>query len=324
MGWSVMTTQNLWAQISYHKYIWPKSLLDWIRLPTWQTRGCSSMWKALIYSLPHIRDNLVWRINDGSLGRFGQDPWIGSEGRHILSTELIRHLHTWEIMVFADIVDQQNIDTFSQAWKLVAQLDLPPQWRQEWLEYTTALSESHIRIKQGTDEIVWCLADNGIYSPKPGYFSLIQHRKPDMIMNWWRDIWKLASPPRIRLFFWCVLKDIVPTGEHLIHRALYGPSWCILCKAASESNVHLFLQCTTIRPLWQNLSSSIGFALSWNGGDLQSAWEDWISRHSGSKLLNLPLVVNWHIWKARNRNIFDNKVLASHRSQHHLLISRTA
>lgn len=76
-------------------------------------RGCLLIWKALIHSLPLIRDNLVWRINDGMLGMIGLDPWIGSGGRHILSRELIRLLNDRDIKVFADIADQQRSDIFS-------------------------------------------------------------------------------------------------------------------------------------------------------------------------------------------------------------------
>jgi len=137
MGWSLLTTQNLWAQVSYHKYIWPQSILDWARLPTWTTKGCSSIWKALIHSLPLIRNNLVWRINDGLLGRIDLDPWIGSGGRHILSRELITFLHDRDIRCFAHIADQQRTDIFTQAWKSAQQLDLPPQWHQEWREYSS-------------------------------------------------------------------------------------------------------------------------------------------------------------------------------------------
>eukprot|EP00253_Pinus_taeda_P012843 PITA_12843 len=183
MGWTLMTSQNLWAHVSYHKYIWPQRLLDWIRLPSWQSKGCSSIWKALIHSLPLIRDNLVWRINDGSLGRIGLDPWIGSGGRYILSRELIRLLNAREIKVFADIADQQRTDIFSQAWKTARHLDLPPQWHMEWDNFISALSESHIRIKQGSDELVWCMADNGIYAPKQGYNTLIMHKKHDSLCN---------------------------------------------------------------------------------------------------------------------------------------------
>jgi len=183
MGWTLMTSQNLWAHVSYHKYIWPQRLLDWIRLPSWQSKGCSSIWKALIHSFPLIRDNLVWRINDGSLGRIGLDPWIGSGGRYILSRELIRLLNAREIKVFADIADQQRTDIFSQAWKTARHLDLPPQWHMKWDNFISALTKSHIRIKQGSDELVWCMVDNGIYAPKQGYSTLIMHKKIDSLCN---------------------------------------------------------------------------------------------------------------------------------------------
>jgi len=141
--------------------------------PTWLSTGSSTVWKVLLYSLPHIRDNLVWRINDGSRGKIGLDPWIGSGGRHLLSRDLIMYLHAHEIRVFSHIADQQNMDIFSQAWKSAQKLNLPPCWHQEWHEYIATLSKSHIRIKEGLDELVWCLAENAIYSPKSGYSSLI-------------------------------------------------------------------------------------------------------------------------------------------------------
>jgi len=53
-------------------------------------------------------------------------------------------------------------------WKSAHQIDIPPQWHQEWGEFIHALSESHIRIKQGPDELVWCMAEDGIYAPKKG------------------------------------------------------------------------------------------------------------------------------------------------------------
>eukprot|EP00253_Pinus_taeda_P031947 PITA_31947 len=89
MGWTLLTSNNLWTNISYHKYIWPLNILDWIRLPTWPKSGISSVWKALLNSMPLIRDNLVWKVNDGTLARIGMDPWIGSGGRHILLEAII-------------------------------------------------------------------------------------------------------------------------------------------------------------------------------------------------------------------------------------------
>eukprot|EP00253_Pinus_taeda_P030670 PITA_30670 len=195
MAWTLLTRQNLWTQVTFHKYIWPHNILDWARLPSWSTKGCSTVWKALIDSLPLIRDNLAWRINDGLTGRIGLDPWINSGGRHILNRELITHLQSRDIRHFAQIADQRRTDIFSQAWKTAQHLDLPPQWHQEWEQYIMALSESHIRIKQGQDELVWSSADHGMYAPKNGYIAIIAHKAPEQIHSWWHSIWKLKALP---------------------------------------------------------------------------------------------------------------------------------
>eukprot|EP00253_Pinus_taeda_P026585 PITA_26585 len=246
MGWTLLTGNNLWTCISYHKYIWPHNILDWVRLPTWPKTGISSIWKALLNSLPLIRDNLVWRVNDGSLARIGMDPWPGCGGRHILPDDLIQHLHSQVIRVLADIVDPQNSSIFEQRWKSAHQINLPPVWHQDWMEYITALSEAHIRIKYEPDELMWHLSGNGIYTPKSGYLALISHKIPDAISFWWHTVWKLTAPPRQKLFFWCILKGVVPTGDYLMHRAVHGLTWCTLCKQSSESCIHLFLLCPAI------------------------------------------------------------------------------
>lgn len=104
-----------------------------------------------------------------------------------------------------------------------------------------------------------------------------------------------------------MLRNKVPSGEQLLHRAYQGPTWCVLCKGASEFTEHLFLRCRAILDLWSSLSNSITFNGNWEGADLNSAWEVWTQRHKGSKSINLPILVNWHIWKARNGHIFYNR-----------------
>lgn len=131
----------------------------------------------------------------------------------------------------------------------------------------------------------------------------------DPILPWWNTIWKLKATPRSKLFFWCALKGIVPTGDYLTRRSIYGPSWCIFCKAASENTDHIFLFCLTIHTLWTNIRNQLGIAENWTENDLSDAWEAWTRSHPGSKLLNLPIVASWYTWLARNRTIFDEQLI---------------
>eukprot|EP00253_Pinus_taeda_P026822 PITA_26822 len=307
MGWALLTSQSLWTKITYHKYIWPLSILDWARLPRWNKTGISSIWKALLLSLPLIRDNLVWRIRAGNKARIGLDPWSGYGGRHMLPQELIKYLSAHNIKVISQIADPDHTDIFHQAWKSAIQLSLPQRWHTTWDEYREALMESHIHITEGPDELIWHKVDHGVYTPKDGYIHLIEGKKPTDCASWWQSLWKLSASPRSRLFSWCLLRNKVPTGDQLMKRAFHGPTWCVFCKADSESIVHLFLQCRATRSVWCNIKPHINYAGEWSGLDMIRAWTDWGKNKNGSKMINLPIIVNWAIWKSRNNIIFENK-----------------
>lgn len=309
MGWALLTSQSLWTNITYHKYIWPLNILDWARLPSWNKTGISSIWKALLHSLQLIRNNIVWRIRNGSRVRIGLDPWSGCGGRHRLPQELVQYLAAQGIRVISQIADQEQTDLFHQAWKNSAQLNLPQRWHDAWSEYCAALMESHVRISEGSDEIIWHLADSGRYTPKEGYVHIIWQRKPEVLERWWNSLWKLSASPRSKIFTWCVLRNRVPTGEHLMRRAQFGPSRCALCKGASESTEHLFLHCNAVLQLWNNIKQVIQYTGGWRGIDLINAWIEWGNSHKGTKFVNLPIIINWSIWKARNQMIFEEKVL---------------
>eukprot|EP00253_Pinus_taeda_P004659 PITA_04659 len=259
MSWALLTSQNLWTRLSYHKYIWPLDTMDWIRLPTWNSTGASSFWKAIIHSMPMIRDNLAWRIRDGAQARISIDPSAGSGARHQLPRDLVDYLYTHDIKVFAHIADQEASDIFQRAWRSAQQLNLPLQWHQAWESYREALKESHIRITEGQDELIWSQSDFGYYTLKARYTLLISHKKPDILLDWWQNLWKLSSSPRSKLFFWCVLRNKVPTGDNLQRRAHHGPTWCALCKSASESTDHLFLLCRVALDLWADIKNTIAY-----------------------------------------------------------------
>lgn len=149
MGWALLSSQSLWTNITYHKYIWPLNIFDWARLPSWNKTGISSIWKALLHSLPLIRNNLVWRVRNRSRVRIGLDPWSGCGGRHRLPQDLVQYLSAQGIRVISQIADQEQTDVFHQAWKNAAQLNLPQRWHDAWSEYCVALRESHIRLSVG-------------------------------------------------------------------------------------------------------------------------------------------------------------------------------
>lgn len=117
------------------------------------------------------------------------------------------------------------------------------------------------------------------------------------------------STPETILFFWCILRDKVPTREHLTCRSFHGPNWCTVCKISPKSTTHLFLNCSTLITLWKYLSSSIHFSMQWVGENLRNAWDDWFNCHLGFKLQNLPLITSWYVWLGRDRSIHEHRLV---------------
>eukprot|EP00253_Pinus_taeda_P032224 PITA_32224 len=304
LGWQLLTSESLWTKVAYAKYIKPLNILDWICTQP-NSLNVSSIWKVVINTIPLLRDRLTWRIREGNSVPIGKDPCVGCGNAHRLPNELIDHLKDRGITHIAHIGDPDRSSFLYQAWHNVHNLAIPAQWHYAWIEYTEALSQAHIRLTEGPDEIIWAMAKNGSYSPKLGYLTLIEPIRPPIIHPTWRALWKLKYAPRTRLLFWNILFDKIPTGTNLMKRSFHGPFRCHLCLAEEESTAHLFLNCNVSKQFWNSLISHIPQLQHWHGNTILDAWESWFQLHPG-KPRNVPLLACWAIWIARNKAIFDH------------------
>ena len=120
-------------------------------------------------------------------------------------------------------------------------------------------------------------------------------------------MWKIHSPPKTRLFLWCVLENKVPTWDNLQKRGFQGSGSCVLCKA--ESVIHLFLTCPYCVQVWKECVKLLGLGLEcrWEGDSILLAWENWKKMESLEIMAALPFLVTWGIWLARNNLIFNGK-----------------
>eukprot|EP00253_Pinus_taeda_P006554 PITA_06554 len=190
-----------------------------------------------------------------------------------------------------------------KAWATHRVLEIPAQWQDEWKAYSDALTQAHVRLTEGPDEIIWAIANHGLYSPRLGYLKLMEAFKPPTILPIWRDLWKLDAAPHTRLLMWNILFNKIPTGTNLKKRSFHGPFRCHLCCSEEESTEHQFLTCNVTKDFWHNISLHNPSLKAWQGPNIMEAWS---LLHTG-KSNNMPLLVCWVIWIARNQVIFQNK-----------------
>ena len=70
------------------------------------------------------------------------------------------------------------------------------------------------------------------------------------LRQFWKRLWSLQIPHKIRHFAWRAARDILPTKSNLVCRNVLGDSTCEECGEASESLFHLFWECTKAKETW--------------------------------------------------------------------------
>ena len=109
------------------------------------------------------------------------------------------------------------------------------------------------------DQLIWLGNKKGSFSVKSAYYiemrvvdadsngeSTTEHSQPPF----WKKIWHLNSPPKVRIFAWRVCKNGLPTMLALQCSGLNTSGFCLLCDREMESIQHALLLCPHAKHTW--------------------------------------------------------------------------
>eukprot|EP00253_Pinus_taeda_P015896 PITA_15896 len=159
------------------------------------------------------------------------EDWIRSQNKKIKNISAI-----WKATVEAFSVIEQGL-----AWK-VGDGRLVRIGRDPWVGCNEAYALSPGLLRHLVSKGITALnqvekSKSGEYSPKDGYLFLMGKKGWGVPVWWAKNIWKLKSPAKARIFLWCILKRKVPTWEILQARFLVGPAWRKWWKDHPEGNL---------------------------------------------------------------------------------------
>ena len=66
----------------------------------------------------------------------------------------------------------------------------------------------------------------------------------------WKWIWQLKIPPKIRIFFWKVFANALPTLLNLRKRRVNIDGMCLVCGLEVESIYHALFKCVGVKNIW--------------------------------------------------------------------------
>jgi ribonuclease HI len=300
-GWRLMTSPDtLCAKVLKGRY-YPMTDFLQATLP----RNASATWRAIIAGREALQQGLIKRIGSGLTVDVWNDKWIPG----IRSMQPTVHLGEAEdhdeISLVCDLIDNEI-----GCWKIdkVRRNFIPPE--------ADAILNIPLRRGEGEDFWAWSLEKAGIYSVKSAYRALMSRNEyltldegtitesSSTQKQIWSALWKLHVMPKVRVFWWRVLRGILPVESTLKHRHIVQIGRCKICLAADEDLFHALITCDHARRFWDEAQSWLDFSLprlhphTWSRDILCDL------RFSDSDRAKI-ITVMWAIWNSRNNWTHD-------------------
>eukprot|EP00253_Pinus_taeda_P009779 PITA_09779 len=190
----------------------------------------------------------------------------------------------------------------SPIWMKSSDLSLSNSLENLWNSITDALSAEGIHRYGTSDQLQWTVC--GFRRPvtvRDIYTFLSRDRFPYTRPSFPYIFWKASCPPKFIHFAWLVYYNKNLTWENLRKRSWNGPSRCPLCGLEEETNIHLFIKCSSSLQIWYVLAHNFGFSLI--DFDSISAAIIWWSRQNRNRRFIIFLFL-WTVWRWRNDIIF--------------------
>lgn len=166
-----------------------------------------------------------------------------------------------------------------------------------------------------SDKLIWRFITNEIYKVKSRYRTGINYLRfsrgtedtsnhsPDTFV--WNSIHKLQVQPKVRMFFWRAVWNILSIGMNLSRRGVARGIVCIQCSFHNEDDRYILFDCDFSKTIWNLLPLDDKWrripALSFKAL-LYS-----ILLHFENKDIAVFTTYCWLLWYARNKRMFENK-----------------
>uniref|UniRef100_A0A803QB69 RNase H type-1 domain-containing protein n=1 Tax=Cannabis sativa TaxID=3483 RepID=A0A803QB69_CANSA len=156
------------------------------------------------------------------------------------------------------------------------------------------------------DKWYWFKENSGLFTVRSAY-QLIQDSKP---MNgqsdnsgFWRSLWQLKVPPKVKNFLWRACTNCLPTCFQLSLRKVPIEVTCPICHGETETILHILVDCPFSYNCWSTAaiprvaSTATSFAGWFDDGLKLWTKED----RTGAAMLC------WSIWNNRNNSVWNSK-----------------
>ncbi|KAG6693248.1 hypothetical protein I3842_10G159900, partial [Carya illinoinensis] len=288
-GWRLLRNEGSLVHRVFKAKYFPNTSLFEAKL----RNNSSYVWKGILVAIIDLKRGCRWRVGNGKSVNVFKDPWIPDY-----------YLPPNNSEVDEDLKVHSLIDINMGWWNIQALRALfNPNVIQKILQLNISV--------HAEDSLFWVHEKNGIYSVRSAYRMLQQdisndmeqHSRESLASVFWKCLWHLKLPKKIKIFAWRACHEKLPTFQKLKLKHVLENDICAFCSSCVEDAAHALFYCNDVRQVWMDYCPELGEIVS----DL-SFWDlANLARDRGSHdVLTTFLVVAWRLWNRRNKFIYED------------------
>ncbi|KAM6599851.1 hypothetical protein CsatA_019460 [Cannabis sativa] len=295
-AWKVLTEESgLWCQLMQEKYIKHHNFLDMEAKPS-----DTILWKAILRAREELQKGLCRKIGNGLSTSIWFDKWVPGTNRQ--PTPRVTNSHGVSLVSNFICNNQWNSDMIRR-------------WFQR--EDAREILNISLPISPSNDSWLWLLESNGQFSVKSAYRVLKNYDVSSETERKWRIIWGSSIHSRLKMMWWKILSNFLPTKEKLSPFIALTDTKCPLCNVENEDSIHLFWRCNVARSLW--FGCNWGVRVDANSTLCWDEWLLWFHKEENrrpisnfNQFLEGAAIIFEHIWRERNRIVHEGRSTPVH------------
>lgn len=250
----------------------------------------SFIWRSIMEAQDIIKKGVGCRVGDGTSISIISDPWLPTENdafvhtnNEALKNQMVSSLmspdgNTWDTDLITDIFDSRDSN-------IILSIPIDKEVKDSWY---------------------WRREKFGNYSVKSAYLLMEEEKNVNVTADnsgFWRTLWNLKIPPKVKNFLWRACTDCLPTRDLLRYRRVQVSPICAVCNVEYESIYHILVLCHHTSVCLTKIASSLMME------DVFS-FTEWLSQVfqlQSKSVIHKTVMVCWMVWKSRNDLIWNQR-----------------
>ena len=205
----------------------------------------SYAWRSILAAQNIVRKWCKWQVGNGASIDIWVDKWLNGPATFSVLTRLNTLLDQSSVSLLINLVTGGWHD------ELLRQIFLPAD--------VHSILSIPLSVGMPRDKLVRAFTSKGNFIVRSAYKIAVADSMATRMegtsngedhITFWRRLWSLNVPNKIKSFSWQVCWNIIPTKVNLCHTQVIDDDTCEACGLGKETSGHIFWECEAACEVW--------------------------------------------------------------------------